>query len=62
MFRFNDQHQFLYNYEAFERALLVAGFAEVVRCKYRESDYPELLLDFVHPSREVMSMYIEALN
>jgi predicted SAM-dependent methyltransferase len=62
LFRFNDAHQFLYDYETFERLLLVAGFAQVIRCKYRQSDCQELLLDFVHPSREVMSMYIEAVK
>ena len=61
LFRFNDAHQFLYDYETFERLLLAAGFAEVVRCKYRESTCPELVLDFKYPSREVMSMYVEAV-
>jgi predicted SAM-dependent methyltransferase len=62
LFRFNDFHQFLYDYETFERMLRLAGFARVERCKYLESSCRELLLDFVHPSREMMSMYVEAVK
>jgi predicted SAM-dependent methyltransferase len=62
LFRFNDGHQFLYDYETFERCLLAAGFAKAKRCKYLESELPELVLDFKYPSREVMSMYVEAVR
>jgi predicted SAM-dependent methyltransferase len=62
LFRFNDIHQFLFDYETFERLLRSAGFSRVERCKYLESSCPELVLDFVHPSREMMSMYVEAVK
>jgi predicted SAM-dependent methyltransferase len=62
LFRFNDCHQFLYDFETFERLLLLAGFAKVTRQKYRQSDCPTLVLDVIHPSREVMSMYVEAIK
>ena len=62
LFRFNDAHQFLYDYQTFERLLLATGFAQVTRGKYRQSDCQELLLDFVHPSREGMSMYIDVVK
>jgi predicted SAM-dependent methyltransferase len=62
LFRFNDFHQFLYDYETFERLLRSTGFSCVERCKYRQSSCPELVLDFVHPSREMMSMYVEAVK
>ena len=62
LFRFNDFHQFLYDYETFEEMLKRAGFSHVIRCRFRESDIPELVLDVDHPSREIMSMYIEAIR
>ena len=62
LFRFNDFHQFLYDYETFERLLKQAGFSRVLRCGFRESEVRELVLDMDHPSREVMSMYIEAIR
>jgi hypothetical protein len=33
-----------------------------VRSSYCRSECPELVLDMVHPSREMMSMYIEAIK
>jgi predicted SAM-dependent methyltransferase len=62
LFRFNDFHQFLYDYETFALLLRQAGFACVAQCKYRESERPELVLDYVHPHRPVLSMYIEAVK
>lgn len=62
MFRFNGFHQFLYDYETFERTLLAAGFSKVVRCKFRDSEVRDLILDFDHPSREITSMYVEAVK
>jgi predicted SAM-dependent methyltransferase len=60
LFRFNDFHQFFYDFETFERVLGQAGFSRVKRHKYLESENPEIVLDYVLPSREVMSMYVEA--
>lgn len=60
LFRFNDFHQFLYDFETFARLLRFAGFGSVTQVKYRTSNCPALVLDSVHPSREIMSMYIEA--
>lgn len=60
LFRFDEGHQFLYDFETFERLLLAAGFARVERCRYGESSLAGLALDIRHPSREVMSMYVEA--
>jgi predicted SAM-dependent methyltransferase len=60
IFRFNDMHQFMYDFELFAKLLTQAGFSSVKRCHYRQSDHPDLLLDFVHPHREMLSMYIEA--
>jgi len=48
--------------ETFERLLRSTGFSCVERCKYRESSCPELVLDFVHLSRGMMSMYVEAVK
>jgi predicted SAM-dependent methyltransferase len=62
LFRFNDGHQFLYDQETFEKLLREAGFSRVVRSSYCRSECPELVLDMVHPSREMMSMYIEAIK
>jgi hypothetical protein len=41
---------------------LKAGFSRVIRCNYRESENAELILDFTHPSREIASMYVEAVR
>jgi predicted SAM-dependent methyltransferase len=60
LFRFEEGHQFLYDFETFQRVLVRAGFRHVEQCKYGESSIPELTLDIRHPSREVMSMYVEA--
>lgn len=60
LMRMNDMHQFLYDFETFERLLRRAGFGIVRRCKYLESSHPDLVLDFEHPHREMLSMYIEA--
>jgi predicted SAM-dependent methyltransferase len=62
LFRFNDFHRFLYDYELFEALLKRAGFTSVTRCAYRQSAVPELVLDFEAESREVMSMFIEAVR
>jgi predicted SAM-dependent methyltransferase len=62
LFRFNDFHQFLYDYETFRKLLTEAGFTQVERCAFRQSVVPELVLDQDSPSREVMSMYIEAVK
>lgn len=62
LFRFNGFHQFLYDFETFERLLREAGFSRVIRCRFRESEVPELARDFDHPSRPVMSMYVEAVK
>jgi predicted SAM-dependent methyltransferase len=62
LFRFNDSHQFLYDYETFEKLLREAGFARVIRCSFRQSEIAELARDYDLPSREVMSMYVEAIR
>ena len=62
IFRFNDFHQFMYDYETFAKLLREAGFASVQRCAYRHSEDPEIVLDYELPSREMMSMYVEALK
>lgn len=62
LFSFNGFHQFLYDYETFEALLRGAGFSQVIRCQFRQSEICELVLDCNHPSREVMSMYIEAVK
>ena len=62
LFRFNGFHLFLYDFETFQKALLEAGFSAIERRNYLDSDIPELILDFKHPSREIMSMYVEALK
>lgn len=60
LFRFNDFHQFLYDYPYFSKLLDEAGFKTVRRCAYQVSATEGLAMDFDHPSREVMSMYVEA--
>jgi predicted SAM-dependent methyltransferase len=60
LFRMNDFHQFLYDYETFAMLLSKAGFNKIKRCGYLQSECPDLVLDYVHPHREVLSMYIEA--
>lgn len=62
LFRFDEGHQFLYDFETFERLLCTAGFSKVKRCKYGQSDIAGLALDLQHPSREIMSMYVEAVK
>ena len=62
LFRFNEFHQFLYDFETFEKVLGEAGFSRIQRCKYLESENPDIVLDYVLPSREVMSMYVEAVK
>lgn len=62
LFRFEEGHQFLYDFETFERVLRQAGFGRIERCRYRSSTVESLVLDFEHPSREVMSMYVEAIK
>jgi len=62
LFRFNDLHQFLYDFETFENLLRKANFSEIIRCRFRQSEVPGLALDYQLPSREVMSMYIEAVR
>jgi predicted SAM-dependent methyltransferase len=57
-----DGHQFLYDYETFEKLLREAGFSRVVRSSYCQSECPEIVLDMVQPCREMMSMYIEAIK
>ena len=60
LMRMNDAHQFLYDFETFEYVLRRAGFGIVRRVKYLESTHTDLVLDFEHPHREMLSMYIEA--
>lgn len=60
LFRFDEGHQFLYDFATFEGLLLAAGFQRVERCEYGVSRVAGLALDMRHPSRQVMSMYIEA--
>ncbi|SIT58126.1 hypothetical protein BQ8794_50228 [Mesorhizobium prunaredense] len=63
LFRFNDFHQFLYDFETFKMLLERAGFISIEKCSYRESRAgPELALDHDAPGRELMSMYIEAVK
>ena len=62
IFRFNDMHQFMYDFETFSRVLLQAGFTRIKRCPYRHSDHHDLVLDYVNPHREMLSMYIEAMK
>ena len=62
LFRFNDFHQFLYDFEFFAELLRKAGFEQVIRSSYLRSDVPELVLDETHPDREILSMYIEAIK
>ncbi len=62
LFRYNGFHQFLYDYETFEKLLREVGFSKIIRCKFRRSEIPQLVLDVDHPSREVMSMYVEAIK
>jgi predicted SAM-dependent methyltransferase len=61
-FRMNDFHQYMYDYDLFRGLLLKAGFSQVIRCSYQKSEIPELILDFAHPSREIVSMYVEAVR
>lgn len=60
LFRFNDFHQFIYDYDLFKSLLEEAGFSTVVQQRYRVSGIPDLAQDYIHDSREMMSMYIEA--
>lgn len=62
LFRFNDFHQFLYDFDLFRDLLLAAGFSAVTRCKFKESSRIELLLDFDLESRDALSMYVEAMK
>ena len=62
LFRFNDFHQFLYDFEFFAELARKAGFQSVIRSRYLTSDVPELVLDETHPDREILSMYIEAIK
>lgn len=61
-FRMNDFHQYMYDFDLFRSLLLKAGFSRVIRCKYLESENAEVILDMVHPTREIVSMYVEAIR
>jgi predicted SAM-dependent methyltransferase len=62
LYRFNDFHQFIYDFETFARLLKKAGFSTVIRSEYLKSECPDLVLDYELDSRKVMSMYIEAVK
>ena len=62
LFRFNDFHQFIYDYELFSSLLSQAGFSRIIRCAYRQSENPDIVMDYVQPGREMLSMYIEAVK
>ena len=62
LFRVNDFHQFIYDHELFGALLTQAGFSKIVRCAYRQSENLEIVMDYVQPGREMLSMYIEAVK
>lgn len=62
LFRFNDFHQFIYDHEMFKSLLRQAGFANVICCKFLQSEINELVLDQDSASREMLSMYLEAIK
>ena len=62
LFRFNDFHQFLYDFPLFHDLLLKAGFSKVDRRMFKTGRHPELLLDYDFESRDALSMYIEAIR
>ena len=62
LYRFNDFHQFLYDFETFERLLKEAGFSQVIRSSFLHSEIPGLVLDVNLPDRPALSMYIEAIK
>lgn len=62
LFRFNDFHQFLYDFPLFHDLLLKAGFSKVDRRMFKTGPHPELLLDYDFESRDALSMYIEAIR
>lgn len=59
IFHYNGFHNFIYDFPMFESVLRQAGFKNISKKQYMNSDTPELLLDFQHPSREILSMYVE---
>ena len=62
LFRFNNFHQFIYDYETLERLLLTAGFRTVKRSGYRASEVPELNIDSDNPTRRLECLYVEAIK
>ena len=62
VFRFNDFHQFIYDYETLEKQFLKAGFTSVQRSSFRGSQTPELNLDLDLPDRAPQSLYTEAVK
>ena len=36
--------------------------SKIIRCACRQSENPEIVMDFVQPGREMLSMYIEAVK
>lgn len=51
-------HRFGWDEETLRRALTAAGFVDVTRRSFRDTDYPGLDID--RPEREVESLYMEA--
>lgn len=55
----NHCHKFIYNYDVLEDTLRKAGFKNITKCNYRQSEYQELVLDSDEQSRQFESLCIE---
>lgn len=62
IFRFNDFHQFIYDYETLEKLFLKIGFSSIKRSSFRGSQIAELNLDLDIADRAPQSLYIEAIK
>jgi len=60
IFRFNGFHQFIFDFETLQGALLQAGFRSVIRSACNQSAHLELNRDRDTKDRFVQSLYIEA--
>ncbi len=62
LYRFNETHQFLYDFDTLDALLTRCGFSRVIRSTYRGSEIPELNLDLDYPDRPIQSLYVEAVK
>ena len=53
-------HRFIYDFDTLHEELSAAGFRDVRRTAYGESEHEGLALDLIHPSRSSGSLCVEA--